>query len=217
MAAAVALCAPLAGRLVARRRTRDAMLIAGTALTVSCAALAIGGAAAPGWYLAAAYALFGTGIGAANEPITYAAVSGLPADRAGLAGGINSSSRMVGQVLGVAIAGAVLTANLHGPMRTGFGPAASAAWCVLAGAGYAVLLAGILATRIRPAVPAAVPAARRPRAAWPRLPGAARQLLAPPAGRHAVHRARLPWPRPGSRAAQALFFPHTEAPHVPER
>ena len=197
MAAAVALTAPLAGRLVARRRTRAAMLIAGSALTMSCAALTVAGGAPPGWYLAGAYALFGVGIGAANEPVTYAAVTGLPPAQAGLAGGLNSSSRMVGQVLGVAIAGPVLMAHLHGPMRTGFGPAACMAWCVLTCTGYAVLLAGILATGswaaataaraaalFGPAPPAAAGAAADlPAAAWPRARATGR---IPPPGRHAA-------------------------------
>ena len=47
MAAAVALTAPLAVRLAARRRTRAAMLIAGTAMTLSCAVLAVAGGRPP--------------------------------------------------------------------------------------------------------------------------------------------------------------------------
>ena len=159
--------------------------------------------------------LFGSGIGAANEPITYAAVSGLPPPGRAWPGGINSSSRMVGQVLGVAIAGAVLMANLHGPMRTGFGPAASAAWCVLTCTGYAVLLAGILATGSWAAATADRAAAAA--AARQYQPGrgsrAARQVLAPPAGRHAVPRARPgPGRGPGARAAQAR--PHRTRRHA---
>jgi len=223
MAAAVALSAPLAGRLVARRRTRAAMLIAGSALTVSCAGLAVAGGAAPIWYLAAVYALFGCGIGAANEPITYAALSGLPPAQAGLAGGINSCSRMVGQVLGVAIAGPVLMAHLHGPMRTGFAAAAFPAWCVLAGTGYAVLLAGVVATGRRAAataaraaalfaaapVPPPVPAGGPPPAGTPigsRARAAARRAMAPPAGRHAAARPARPWRR-AARPAQTPFPP----------
>jgi len=185
-AAAVAICAPLAGRLVARRNTRAAMLIAGSALTLSCAALAEITSTVPGLYLLGAYAVLGAGVGMANEPGTYAAVSGLPAEQAGLAGGISSSSRMVGQVLGVAVAGPVLLAHLHGPVRSGFTAASWTAWCVLAGAGYAVLLAGILATGARAAAVIPGPAARPPAAARPRGRGAVWQVLAEPAGRHAV-------------------------------
>jgi EmrB/QacA subfamily drug resistance transporter len=189
MAAAVAICAPLAGRLVARRKTRAAMLAAGSALTVSCAALATVTAAVPALYLLAVYAVLGAGVGMANEPITYAAVSGLPPAQAGLAGGINSSSRMVGQVLGVAIAGPVLMAHLHGPMRSGFTAASYTAWCVLAGTGYAVLLVGILATGGLAAATAARAAALFTAGPAPRPPR--------PAGRHARPRRPPPWRRAG--------------------
>ena len=146
MAVAVTVCAPLAGRLVAKGWTRAAMLIAGSALTLSCAALSTVTAESPGWYLLGAYVLLGIGIGMANEPITYAAVSGMPPAQAGLAGGVNSTSRMIGLVLGVAIVGPLLRAHLRLPMRSGFTAASHPAWLTLVGVGYAVLLVGILAT-----------------------------------------------------------------------
>ena len=149
MAVAVAICALLAGRLVARGRTRAAMLIAGAALAVSCAALSAVTAASPGWYLLGAYVLLGAGIGMVNEPVTYAAVSGMPPAQAGLAGGVNSTSRMIGLVLGVAVAGALLRAHPQSPVTGGFTAASHPAWAALAGAGSAVILVGILATSRR--------------------------------------------------------------------
>jgi EmrB/QacA subfamily drug resistance transporter len=146
MAVTLAICAPLAGRIVAKGRTRIAMLIAGAALTLSCAELSKVTGTFPDRYLFLAYAAFGVGLGMVNEPITYAAVSGMPKDQSGLAGGINSASRMVGLVLGVALAGSVLMAHLHGSMPSGFIAASRPAWWVLAGAGYAVLLVGAVAT-----------------------------------------------------------------------
>jgi hypothetical protein len=47
-------------------------------------------------------------------------------EQAGVAAGIASASRQVGQVLGVAVMGSVLAANLHGPLQSGF----AAATCV---------------------------------------------------------------------------------------
>ena len=206
MAAAVAICAPLAGRLAARRSTRAAMLIAGSALTLSCAALAVTTSTVPGLYLLGAYALLGAGIGMANEPSTYAAVSGLPAEQAGLAGGISSSSRMVGQVLGVAVAGPVLLAHLHGPMRSGF-TAASLAGLVRPGRRRIRGAAGRRPGHRRPGgrrIPG--PAARPPAAARPRGRGAAWQVLAEPAGRHAVPSPVPSWLRAltGTGKTQAL-------------
>jgi EmrB/QacA subfamily drug resistance transporter len=146
MAATLAICAPLAGRLVAKGRTRIAMLIAGAALTLSCAELSKVTGAFPARYLFLAYAAFGVGLGMVNEPITYAAVSGMPKDQSGLAGGINSASRMVGLVLGVALTGSVLMAHMHASMQSGFIAASRPAWWVLVGTGYGVLLVGALAT-----------------------------------------------------------------------
>ena len=63
-----------------------------------------------------------------------------------MASGMNSSSRQLGQSLGVAIVGSVLAASIRGPMRSGFVKAAHAGWWILAGCGYAVLLLGVLTT-----------------------------------------------------------------------
>jgi hypothetical protein len=57
-----------------------------------------------------------------------------------------SSSRQLGQSLGVAIVGSVLAASIRGSMRDGFVHAAHAGWWILTGCGYAVLLLGLLST-----------------------------------------------------------------------
>jgi MFS family permease len=146
MAAVMALCAPLAGRIVAKRGARVPMLAAGAALTLSCAALSRDTVVFSAGYLLLAYMIFGVGCGMVNSPITNAAVSGIPREQAGLAGGIASASRQVGGALGVAIAGSVVAARMHGPMQSGFVHASHVAWWVLAGCGYAVLLVGTFAT-----------------------------------------------------------------------
>jgi hypothetical protein len=63
-----------------------------------------------------------------------------------MASGMNSSSRQLGQSLGVAIVGSVLAVSIRGSMRSGFVHAAQASWWILAGCGYAVLLLGLLCT-----------------------------------------------------------------------
>jgi hypothetical protein len=63
-----------------------------------------------------------------------------------MASGMNSSSRQLGQSLGVAIVGSVLAASMRGPMETGFVRAAHAGWWILAGCGYIVLLLGLVCT-----------------------------------------------------------------------
>jgi hypothetical protein len=81
-----------------------------------------------------------------SSPITNGVMSGVPKTQAGMASGMNSSSRMLGQSLGVAIVGSVLAASIRGSMRDGFLHAAHAGWWILAGCGYVVLLLGVLCT-----------------------------------------------------------------------
>jgi MFS family permease len=84
-----------------------------------------------------------------NSQISVAAVSAMPPDQAGLASGIASASRMVGQALGVAIAGSLLTAKAHGHMSTGFLLASNQAWHLLFWCAAVVVVAGLLTTRVR--------------------------------------------------------------------
>jgi hypothetical protein len=93
-----------------------------------------------------AFAVFGIGAGMVNAPITYAAVSGMPVTQAGVASGIASTSRQVGQSLGVAITGSILAASLHGPLRTGFVSASHAAWLLLTACGAVVFALGLITT-----------------------------------------------------------------------
>jgi hypothetical protein len=59
---------------------------------------------------------------------------------------MNSSSRQLGQSLGVAITGSLLAASLHGSMHTGFLRASATAWLVLAGCGCAVAVLSLAAS-----------------------------------------------------------------------
>jgi EmrB/QacA subfamily drug resistance transporter len=146
MPAEMAVCAPLAGRIIARRGSRGPAVAAGVALTLSCAALSgLTRTGSPG-FLALAFSLFGAGAGLASPVITYGVMSGVPRWQAGLASGINSSSRQLGQSLGIAVVGTVLAGSLHGPMQSGFAHAAQAGWWIMAGCGYAVFLAGLAST-----------------------------------------------------------------------
>jgi hypothetical protein len=81
-----------------------------------------------------------------SSPITNAFMSGVPKTQAGMASGMNSSSRQLGQSLGVAIVGSVLAASMRGSMRAGFVQASHAGWWILAGCGYVVLLIGLVST-----------------------------------------------------------------------
>ena len=108
---AFALAAPLSGRLVGRVGPRTPML---AGLVVSGAAmlglLRLGvdtGAGAIWWNLA----LAGGGVGLCLTPMTAIAVSAVDASRAGMASAVHNAMRQLGQVLGVAVLGALVYAN----------------------------------------------------------------------------------------------------------
>ncbi|MBV9452154.1 MAG: MFS transporter [Streptosporangiaceae bacterium] len=147
MALVMACCAVLSGRIVASRGARIPMVAAGLGLVAGSLLLyrlSITSATLP---LLGAFMVFGVGAGLVNAPITNAAVSGMPTAQAGVASGTASTSRQVGQSLGVAVTGSILAAGLHGgTLRTGFIPADHAAWLVLAGCGVAVVFLGLITT-----------------------------------------------------------------------
>jgi EmrB/QacA subfamily drug resistance transporter len=146
MPVTMALCAPLSGRMLAKGGSRGPLVIAGTALTLSSAALSQLTVTSGMVFLIVTYGLFGVGVGMVSSAITNGVMSGVPKSQAGMASGMNSASRQLGTSLGVAIVGSVLAASLRGGMHEGFLQAAHAGWWVMAGCGYAVLLLGLLST-----------------------------------------------------------------------
>ncbi|MFH8494683.1 MFS transporter [Streptomyces coeruleorubidus] len=143
MAAPTFLCAPLSGRLVGSRGPRVPLLIAGCAMTVSGILFAAFEAETSNTTLFAGYVLFGIGFGFVNAPITNTAVSGMPRAQAGVAAAVASTSRQLGQTLGVAVVGAVLAAGVGAtPYREMFVSAARPGWWIIAACGSAVLALG---------------------------------------------------------------------------
>jgi predicted MFS family arabinose efflux permease len=65
--------------------------------------------------IAAGYLALGAGFGLANPPITNTAVNGLPARQAGVASALATTSRQVGNTLGVAVLASITAQHLHGP------------------------------------------------------------------------------------------------------
>ncbi|MCZ0989353.1 MFS transporter [Streptomyces diastatochromogenes] len=145
MAAPCFLCAPLSGRLVGSRGPRLPLLVAGAAMTATGVLFAAFEAETSNATLFAGYVLFGIGFGFVNAPITNTAVSGMPRAQAGVAAAVASTSRQLGQTLGVAIVGAVLAAGI-GSSSYGdvFVSAARPGWWVLTGCGLAVLVLGFV-------------------------------------------------------------------------
>ncbi|WP_031519972.1 MFS transporter [Streptomyces sp. NRRL F-5123] len=135
MAAMALVFAPLSGRLVGSRGPRVPLVLAGVAMTASGVLFAGFDAQSTNALLFPAYVLFGIGFGFVNAPITNTAVSGMPRSQAGVAAAVASTSRQVGQSLGVAVLGAALAAGLH-----------QGAWWIITGCGAAVLVLGTLTT-----------------------------------------------------------------------
>ncbi|MGP4097871.1 MFS transporter [Nonomuraea sp. KM90] len=146
MAALTVVCAPLSGRIVANAGTRVPLVLAGA--TMAASGLIMTGLAAdtPTWRLMAAYVLFGLGFGMVNAPITNTAVSGMPRAQAGVAAAVASTSRQIGQSLGVAVIGSLVTSAVSGSFATGFPAASRVGWWIIVGCGAAVVLLGILTT-----------------------------------------------------------------------
>ncbi|MFE4868465.1 MFS transporter [Streptomyces sp. NPDC056682] len=167
MAALTFVCAPLSGRLVGSRGPRLSLLIAGIAMATSGVLFAAFDAQRTTALLFTGYVLFGLGFGMVNAPITNTAVSGMPRSQAGVAAAVASTSRQIGQTLGVAVIGAVLAGGMAGVASGGyadaFAGAARPAWWIITGCGLSVLCVG-LATSGRWARASALRAAERHRA-----------------------------------------------------
>jgi EmrB/QacA subfamily drug resistance transporter len=146
MAATLAVAAPLAGRIVATRGARVPLMFSGLAFMVSGLLLTRLADTTGTGYLLLSYVVFGLGAGLVNAPITNSAVSGMPRQQAGVAAGVASTSRQIGQSLGVAIMGSVLNDNLHGPLRAGFVTASRPGWWIVAACGAIGLVLAIVTT-----------------------------------------------------------------------
>lgn len=145
MAGPTFLFAPLSGRLVGNRGPRLPLLIAGTAMTASALLFAVFEAETSDLTLMIGYLLFGIGFGFVNAPITNTAVSGMPRAQAGVAAAVASTSRQLGQTLGVAVVGALLASGVgSSSYKDAFVTAARSGWWVLVVCGLAVLILGAI-------------------------------------------------------------------------
>ncbi|WP_030680221.1 MFS transporter [Streptomyces sp. NRRL B-1347] len=144
MAAMTLVCAPLSGRLVGSRGPRLSLLIAGVTMTASGVLFAAFEAEDSEGTRLLAYVLFGIGFGMVNAPITNTAVAGMPRAQAGVAAAVASTSRQIGQTLGVAVIGAVLASGVTTSYATDFTPASRPAWWIITACGATVLCVGAL-------------------------------------------------------------------------
>ncbi|MFI6071461.1 MFS transporter [Actinoplanes sp. NPDC051343] len=147
-AAAIAVFAPISGRLVAARGPRPPLVLAGLLLATGTGLLIGAGRSTSAWYLVTAYLLVGAGSGLVNTPITNTALSGLPRDQAGVAGAIASTARSTGGAIGVAVTGSIVAGSPAGLLT-----ASHAAWTVLAGCGSVTALFGLIPLGFRRPAP----------------------------------------------------------------
>jgi EmrB/QacA subfamily drug resistance transporter len=139
---------PLSGRLVGRFGSRPSLVAAGVLLTAAALMLTRLTAVTPVWQLLVVFAVFGVGFAMVNAPITTAAVSGMPRDRAGAASAVASTSRQVGVSIGVALCGSLAGAAVTAP-HADFTAAAVPLWLVCAGLSLFVLVLAFASTSAR--------------------------------------------------------------------
>jgi EmrB/QacA subfamily drug resistance transporter len=145
IAAMTAVFAPLSGRIVGHRGPRLALLGGGLGIMLGGLLLTRVEAHTPLISLLPAYFLFGIGFGMVNPPITNTAVLGMPEAQAGVAAAVASTSRQVGQTLGVAVAGAIAAAGALA-VRADFVHNSHVVWWLLVASGVVIFLLGLLST-----------------------------------------------------------------------
>ena len=139
---------PLSGRLVGRYGARPSLLAAGVLITTAAYLLTFLTATTPVWALLVVFTVFGMGFSMVNAPITNAAVSGMPLDRAGAASAVTSTSRQIGVSIGVALCGSVTGTTL---LASGvdFIAAARPLWFVCVALGVVIIVLGFVSTAPR--------------------------------------------------------------------
>jgi len=142
MAAMLFVFARISGSLVGSRGPRLPLVIAGVPLAVGSVLLTRLTLHTSIFYLFVAYLIIGVGCGLVNAPISSTAVSGMPLDQAGVAGGLASTSRQVGSALGVAVTGSIVA----GGLGSAFISSSHVAWAVIAGCGAVIIVLGLVST-----------------------------------------------------------------------
>lgn len=141
LAVGQAVAANISGRLVAARGPRLPLTLGGALLAFGSFLLVPLTAHTASVHLLVAYGVFGLGAGMISPPVNNTAVTGLPPDQVGVAGGLAASARQFGASIGVAVTGSIVAGT-----GAGFVDRSHAAWAVLGGCGLLVLAVGFLST-----------------------------------------------------------------------
>jgi EmrB/QacA subfamily drug resistance transporter len=114
----IILVAPLAGHASDRVGSRWLMAAGMTILAVSLLLYQRVGVHSDFWTLLPSLLLGGIGMALTMSPMTAAAMSSVPVDKAGVGSGVLNSFRQLGGSLGIAVMGAIVASYLHAPART---------------------------------------------------------------------------------------------------
>jgi EmrB/QacA subfamily drug resistance transporter len=136
---------PLSGRFVGQFGARPSLLVAGVMLAASALLLTGLSTTTPVWKLIVVFAVFGIGFAMVNAPITTAAVSGMPTDRAGAASAVASTSRQVGVSIVVALCGSLASPALAAT-NIDFAASARPLWFVCAALGTVITVLAVAST-----------------------------------------------------------------------
>lgn len=136
---------PLNGRVLAKHGPRPCLMLGGAALAVAGVLLGFVTTVTPIWYLLIAYAAVGLGNVSVGAPITTTAVAGMPPAQSSVAAGVSSTTRQVGQTLGVAIAGVAIASVPLSHVHQ-LAAATHTDWWLIAAYGTTVFLLGIVST-----------------------------------------------------------------------
>jgi EmrB/QacA subfamily drug resistance transporter len=149
LAVTVVIFAPIAGRMTGRRGPRGSAVIASCSLTAGMVLLTVFATSSVSLVaLIFGYLVLGVGFGLINTPITTAAISSMPRERAGVAGAVSTTGRQIGANLGVALIGSIafsVGGTFGAPKRSGFGRVQAGDFVhgLRYGYGVAAILAGL--------------------------------------------------------------------------
>jgi MFS family permease len=161
MASLLMLAGSTADRVGRKRTFQVGLVISGVFLAASGLMLTRISPTTPFTWLFTAYVVFGIGFGVVNAPITNTAVSGMPVSQAGVAAAMASTSRQIGQTLGVAVLGTFAAATLEGRLDPGLAHASVPGWWVIAACGALITVLAFTTTS-----PPALASAERAAAAF---------------------------------------------------
>ena len=148
MAALAFVGALLSGRITGRHGARVPLVAGGLGLAGGSLILTQLTPTTATADLLLAYSVFGLGFGMVNPPITNTAVSGMPADQAGVAAAVASTSRLVGISLGVAIIGSIVVASQDSAGGS-IAAASHPGWWICVACGLAVVVIALISTTER--------------------------------------------------------------------